>query len=145
VTNFCAVSELLSVGRNIDRALCEVLGRTTGEVIGKWRRILNVQITELYCSPNKGVLISPLRTQKGNKLGSMSGTRAISATSRRELSSSFVPLPLQGKATKEIHAIVTETFACFLPGRAKDFSPLMYCAGDQIQKNEMYSVSSTYI
>ena len=27
---------------------------------------------------------------------------------------------LQSKATKEIHAILTETLACFLPGRAKD-------------------------
>ena len=35
------------------------------------------------------VLISPWRDQEGNKLGSMSGTRAISTTSRRELSSSF--------------------------------------------------------
>ena len=26
---------------------------------------------------------------------------------------------LQGKTPKEIHAILTETFACFLPGRAK--------------------------
>ena len=30
--------------------------------------------------------------------------------------------PLQGKAPKEIHAILTETLACFLPGRAKDLS-----------------------
>jgi len=29
---------------------------------------------------------------------------------------------LQGKALKEIHAILTETLACFLPGRAKDLS-----------------------
>ena len=29
---------------------------------------------------------------------------------------------LQGKAPKEIHAILTETLALFLPGRAKDFS-----------------------
>jgi len=29
---------------------------------------------------------------------------------------------LQGKAQKEIHAILTETLACFLPGRAKDLS-----------------------
>ena len=29
---------------------------------------------------------------------------------------------LQGKAAKEIHAILTETLACFLPGRAKDLS-----------------------
>jgi len=34
-------------------------------------------------------------------------TRAISTTSRRELSSSF--FPLRGKAPKEIHAILTET------------------------------------
>jgi len=51
----------------------------------------------------------------------MSGTRAISTTSRRELSSSFI-FSLQGKAPKEIHAILTETLACFLPGRAKDLS-----------------------
>jgi len=31
------------------------------------------------------------------------------------------PLP-QGKAPKEIRAILTETLACFLPGRAKDLS-----------------------
>ena len=35
-------------------------------------------------------------------------TRAISITSRRELVSSFFS-PLQGKAPKEIHAILTET------------------------------------
>jgi len=29
---------------------------------------------------------------------------------------------LQGKAPREIHAILRETLACFLPGRAKDFS-----------------------
>jgi len=29
---------------------------------------------------------------------------------------------LQGNAPKEIHAILTETLACFLPGRAKDLS-----------------------
>jgi len=33
---------------------------------------------------------------------------------------------LQGKASKEIHAILTETFACFLPGRAKDLSAPLY-------------------
>ena len=53
----------------------------------------------------------------------MSGTRAIS-TSRRELSSSF--FSLQGKAPKESHAILTETLACFLPGRAKDLSGPQY-------------------
>jgi len=54
----------------------------------------------------------------------MSGTRAISTTSRRELSSSFSSL--QGKAPEEIHAILTETLACVLPGRAKDLSAPLY-------------------
>ena len=33
---------------------------------------------------------------------------------------------LQGKAPKEIHTILTETLACFLPGRAKDLSAPLY-------------------
>jgi len=37
---------------------------------------------------HNGVLINPKRDQEGNKLGSMSGTRAISTASRRELSPS---------------------------------------------------------
>ena len=55
----------------------------------------------------------------------MSGTRAISTTSRRELSSSF-SFFLQDKAPKEIHAILTETLACLLPSRAKDLSATLY-------------------
>jgi len=51
----------------------------------------------------------------------MSGTRAISTTLRRQLSSSFF-FSLQGKAPKEIHANLTETLAFFLPGGAKDLS-----------------------
>jgi len=33
---------------------------------------------------------------------------------------------LQGKVPKEIHTILTETLACFLPGRAKDVSAPLY-------------------
>ena len=33
---------------------------------------------------------------------------------------------LHGKAPKEIHAILTETLACFLSGRAKDLSAPLY-------------------
>jgi len=55
----------------------------------------------------------------------MSGTSAISTTSRRELSSSPPP-PLKSKAPKEIHAILTETLASFLPGQAKDLSAPLY-------------------
>jgi len=34
--------------------------------------------------------------------------------------------PLQGKAPKEIHAILTEALACLLPGRAKYLSAPLY-------------------
>ena len=71
-------------------------------------------------------MISPWSDQEGNKLRRMLGTRAISTTSRRELSSSIF-ISLQGKTPKEIQAILTETLACFLPGQAKDLSaPLHY-------------------
>jgi len=73
-----------------------------------------------------GMLISPYPDQEGNKLGSISGTPAISTASRREMSSSPPPPSpnrlLQGMAPKEIHGILTETLACFLLGRAKDLS-----------------------
>ena len=36
---------------------------------------------------------------------------------------------LQGKAPKEIHAILTETLASFIPGRAKDLSAPLYKEG----------------
>jgi len=34
----------------------------------------------------------------------------------------FKSPPPQGMAPKEIHALLTKTLACFLPGRAKDLS-----------------------
>jgi len=33
---------------------------------------------------------------------------------------------LQGRVPKEIHTILTETLACFLPGEAKDLSAPLY-------------------
>ena len=49
------------------------------------------------------------------------------------------PAPAQGKAPKEIHVILTETLACFLPGRAKDlFAPGM-CSVQILQ------LAATYI
>jgi len=71
-----------------------------------------------------GVLISLYPDQEGNNLGSMSGTRPVSTTFRRELLSSY--FFLQGKAPKEIHAILTETLACSLPVRAKDLLAPLY-------------------
>ena len=67
-----------------------------------------------------GVLISSYPDQEENKFRKMSGIRAISTTSRRELSSDF--FSLQGKAPKEIRTILTEILTCFLHGRAKDLS-----------------------
>jgi len=43
------------------------------------------------------------------------------------------PHPLQDKAPKEIHAILTETLACVLPGRAKDLSVPLY---NRLPENE---------
>jgi len=43
-------------------------------------------------------------------------------------------LSLQGKAPRQIHAILTETLACFLPGRSKDFSSPVF-AGTQLPLN----------
>jgi len=34
--------------------------------------------------------------------------------------------PPEVKAPKEIHAVLTETLACFFPGRAKDLSATLY-------------------
>ena len=76
----------------------------------------------------------------------MSETRAISTKSRRELSSSSSPPPPHDKATKEIHAILTETLICFLPGRAKDLSaplynkalPQLLCSNSIIIRNKSY-------
>jgi len=42
---------------------------------------------------------------------------------------------LQGKAPKEIHTILTETLACFLPGRAKELPARLYCTVQPEQKN----------
>jgi len=66
----------------------------------------------------------------------MSGPGAISTTSRRELSSNI--FFLQGKAPKEIQAILTETLPCLLPGRAKELSAPLY-------NQRLYSVTWSYM
>ena len=48
---------------------------------------------------------------------------------------------LQGKAPKEIHAIMTKTLACVLPGRGKDLSAPMYFALPQ----KTYPVNNKWI
>ena len=45
--------------------------------------------------------------------------------------------PLQGKVPKEIHASLTETLACFLPGRTKDLSAPVYCRTGQATDDDM--------
>ena len=83
--------------------------------------------TELIVSLERGVCscteLQVFSCYKGWK-EAYQATHVISTTWWRELSSSF--FFLQGKAPKEIHAILTETLACFLPGRAKDLSAPLY-------------------
>ena len=52
---------------------------------------------------------------------------------------------LQGKAPKEIRAILTETLACFRPGRAKDLSAPLYsnCPQIQFNSNAIHSPAGT--
>ena len=52
--------------------------------------------------------------------GSMSGTRDFNNIETRAVIKFF--FALQGKAPKEIHAILTEALISFLLGRAKDLS-----------------------
>jgi len=47
---------------------------------------------------------------------------------------------LQGKAPKEIHAILTETLDCLLPGRAKDLSAPLY--NSTVCADELRSLTS---
>ena len=48
---------------------------------------------------------------------------------------------LQGKAPKEIHAILTETLPCVLPGRAKDLSAPLYKHGGCVGKPQNFRVT----
>jgi len=48
---------------------------------------------------------------------------------------------LQGKAPKKIHAILTVTLACFLPGVAKDLSAPLYLSDFNENLNFLYRIS----
>ena len=62
-----------------------------------WRRLHNEELNDLYSSPN--IDFNNMETRAVMKY-----------------------FFLQGKAPKEIHAILTEILDFFLPGRAKDLS-----------------------
>jgi len=68
----------------------------------------------------------------------MSGTGVISTTSRRELSSSF--FSPQGNAPKKIQEILTETLACFLPGRAKELSAPLVTQCHRVIAKEIHAI-----
>jgi len=54
---------------------------------------------------------------------------------------------LQGKAPKEIHAILTETLACSFPGRAKNLSVPVYnnkavkCVKHKLPSRQSFSLN----
>jgi len=47
---------------------------------------------------------------------------------------------LQGKAPKEIHAILTETIVCSLPGRANDLSAPLYFVENRTYHFDVFSM-----
>jgi len=51
---------------------------------------------------------------------------------------------LQGKVLKEIQNILTETLACFLPGRAKDLSAPRYMYETELRKIAGYVIIQIY-
>ena len=69
---------------------------------------------------NTGLLISPYPDQEGCQ-----GRARFQQHGDASCHQVFFFL-LQGKTQKEIHAILVETLACFLPGWAKDLSAPLY-------------------
>jgi len=64
----------------------------------------------------------------------MSGTRAP-FQQNQDASCHQVSFPAR-QGTKEIHAILTETLACFLPGWARDLSALLYLSIYQLKTSK---------
>ena len=76
---------------------------------------------------NTRVLISPKPDQEGIKLGSMSGTRPISTTSRRDLSSSFFSLPArQGAEGNSRHSDRNISLFASWSGKGLISNPVIY-------------------
>ena len=121
--------------------LCRETLRVKTDAAARWWRRSNPQHQQFIWPISlvtTGVLISPWPGQEGNKLGSMSRTRAISTTSRDEMIS-HTP-PRQGKASKEIHAFLTETLACFLPGRLRTYRHPCYILSTYKTPKEIHAI-----
>jgi len=73
---------------------------------------------------NTGVLTSPNPTRKETSSEARQGRARFQQ--HRDASCHQGFFFFQGREPKEIHAILTETLACFLPGRAKDLSAPLY-------------------
>jgi hypothetical protein len=85
--------------------------------------IVLTQCTSVY----SGVLISPYPDQEETSSKACQGRARYQQHRDANCHQVVVPPPpLQGKAPKEIDAILTETLACFPPVRAKDLSAPLY-------------------
>ena len=96
---------------------------------------LNDNLWALVCAFTSGQSLTTLRAQDEKYQGAdkslarpgkkearkfVRDARDFNNMETRAVIKFLPPHPLQGKAPKEIHTILTETLACFLPGRAKD-------------------------
>jgi hypothetical protein len=77
----------------------------------------SVPCTFLFIVPGVLIVLSPTRKETSSE--ACQGRARFQQ--HRDVSCHQVFF-LQSKAPKEIHAILTETLDCFLPGRAKDIS-----------------------
>ena len=89
--------------------------------VGPFKVHMIINATFVYYRGAGKSLARPGRKQARN----MSRARAISTTSDASCHQVFFFF-LQGKAPKEIHAVLTETLACVPPGRAKGLSAPLY-------------------
>jgi len=115
----CVTTVLLSVTQ-LYSVEC---GLIDGQLEGSWKDAVMVDVRfQASAAKYRGADKSLARPGRKQARKHVRDTRHITNIEKRAVKFFF----LQGKAPKEIDAILTETLACFLPGRVKDLSAPLY-------------------
>ena len=115
VNNHTGLGKMGLVNTGIVRKVCscQILHNVTSR--RQWKLCVNRSIRPMYQGADK--LLARSKRKQARKHAR--DTRDFNKIETRTVIKFLSP---QGKAQKEIHTILTETLACFLPGRAKDLS-----------------------